>query len=149
MEELSRRAELMVVSKFVALSIESLAPSQVSSIALRKSNPIRREVASRLVHSLRVQLANRYEKQTPIPGKRILNLLEPDMVLWLLGVLQIIFALRVVLRLVRSAGGTRIEAASAPRSERVSIIIVPALNETARIGACLDGLMNQSEAVVE
>jgi dolichol-phosphate mannosyltransferase len=70
------------------------------------------------------------------------------MVLWLLGALQIMFALRVVLRLVRSAGGTRIEAASARRSERVSII-VPALNETARIGACLDGLMNQSEAVVE
>ena len=70
------------------------------------------------------------------------------MVLWLLGALQIIFALRVLLRLVRSVGGTRIEAASAPRSERVSII-VPALNETARIGACLDGLMNQSEAVVE
>ena len=50
-----------------------LAPSQVSSIALRKSNPIRREVASLLVHSLRVQLANRYERQTPIPGKKILD----------------------------------------------------------------------------
>ena len=70
------------------------------------------------------------------------------MVLWLLGALQIILALRVVLRLVRSAGGVRIEAAAAPRSERVSII-VPILNERVRIKACLDGLMGQSGAVAE
>jgi dolichol-phosphate mannosyltransferase len=70
------------------------------------------------------------------------------MVLWILGVLQIILALRVVLRLVRSAGGVRIEAAAAPRSERVSVI-VPVLNERVRIEDCLDGLMGQSDAVAE
>ena len=70
------------------------------------------------------------------------------MVLWLLGALQIILGVRVVLRLIRSAGGVRIEAAQGPRSERVSII-VPVLNETARIRTCLDSLMNQSEAVAE
>ena len=70
------------------------------------------------------------------------------MVLWLLGALQIILGLRVVLRLIRSAGGVRIEASTAPRSERVSVI-VPVLNETARIKACLDGLMAQSGAVAE
>jgi dolichol-phosphate mannosyltransferase len=70
------------------------------------------------------------------------------MVLWLLGALQIILGVRVVLRLIRSAGGVRIEAAHGPRSERVSII-VPVLNETARIRTCLDSLMNQSEAVAE
>jgi dolichol-phosphate mannosyltransferase len=70
------------------------------------------------------------------------------MVLWLLGALQIILGVRVVLRLIRSTGGVRIEAATAPRSERVSII-VPVLNETVRIKACLDGLMGQSDAVTE
>ena len=70
------------------------------------------------------------------------------MVFWLLGALQIILGVRVVLRLIRSAGGVRIEAVTAPRSERVSII-VPVLNETARIKACLDSLMGQSDAVAE
>jgi cellulose synthase/poly-beta-1,6-N-acetylglucosamine synthase-like glycosyltransferase len=70
------------------------------------------------------------------------------MVLWLLGALQIILGVRVVLRLIRSAGGVRIEAAHGPRSERVTII-VPVLNETARIRTCLDSLVNQSEAVAE
>ena len=70
------------------------------------------------------------------------------MVLWLLGALQIILALRVVLRLLRSGGGVRIEAAAAPRFERVSII-VPVLNERVGIKACLDDLMGQSDAVAE
>ena len=70
------------------------------------------------------------------------------MYFWILGALQIILALRVVLRLARSAGGMRIEAAAAPRSERVSII-VPVLNETVRIKACLDSLRGQSDAVTE
>jgi dolichol-phosphate mannosyltransferase len=70
------------------------------------------------------------------------------MVLWLLGALQIILALRVVLRLLRSGGGVRIEAAAAPRSERVSII-VPVLNERVRIKACLDDLMGQSDVFAE
>jgi cellulose synthase/poly-beta-1,6-N-acetylglucosamine synthase-like glycosyltransferase len=70
------------------------------------------------------------------------------MVLWLLEALQIILGVRVLLRLIRSAGGVKIEAATASRSERVSII-VPVLNETARIKACLDGLMSQSDTVAE
>ena len=70
------------------------------------------------------------------------------MVLWLLGALQIILAVRVVLRLVRSAGGVRIAAAKKLGSERVSVI-VPVLNERARIQACLDGLIGQSGAVAE
>ena len=62
--------------------------------------------------------------------------------------LQIILGLRVVLRLIRSRGGTRIEAATGSWSKRVSVI-VPVLNETARIKSCLDGLMAQSDAVTE
>jgi dolichol-phosphate mannosyltransferase len=70
------------------------------------------------------------------------------MVLWFLGALQIILGARVILRLIRSVGGVRIEAATARPSERVSIIL-PVLNETARIKACLDSLVSQSDAVAE
>ena len=42
----------------------------------------------------------------------------------------------------------RIEAAHEPRPERVSVIL-PVLNETARIQACLECLMAQPEAVAE
>jgi dolichol-phosphate mannosyltransferase len=70
------------------------------------------------------------------------------MILGFLGALQIILALRVVIRLIRSAGGVRIETAKVLRSEQVSII-VPVLNETVRIKACLDGLLEQSGTVKE
>src|SRR4029453_1932711 len=70
------------------------------------------------------------------------------MVLWFLGALQVILGARVILRLIRSVGGVRIEAATARPSERVTIIL-PVLNETARIKACLDSLVTQSDAVAE
>jgi dolichol-phosphate mannosyltransferase len=78
----------------------------------------------------------------------MLGVNEPVVILWLLGAMQIILALGVVLRLVRTAGGTRIESASAHRSERVSIIL-PVLNEAERIKACLDCLIRQFKAVAE
>src|SRR5262244_1332656 len=70
------------------------------------------------------------------------------MFLWFLGTLQIILGVHVILRLFRSVGGVRIEVAAARPSERVSIIL-PVLNETARIKACLDSLVTQSDAVAE
>ena len=70
------------------------------------------------------------------------------MILWLLGALQIILALRVVPRLIRTAGGASIEASHEPRSERVSVIL-PVLNETARIKDCLECLIAQPEALAE
>jgi dolichol-phosphate mannosyltransferase len=70
------------------------------------------------------------------------------MLFWFLGALQIILGVRVILRLIRSGGGVRIDAATAPPSERLSII-VPVLNETARINPCLDSLVTQSESVAE
>jgi dolichol-phosphate mannosyltransferase len=70
------------------------------------------------------------------------------MILGLLGALQIILALRVVLRLVQTAGGEKIKATDAPHPGRVSVI-VPVLNETARIKTCLECLIAQSEAVAE
>ena len=45
------------------------------------------------------------------------------MVLWVLSALQIILALRVVRRLVRTAGGARIEVSHESRPERVSVIL--------------------------
>jgi len=62
--------------------------------------------------------------------------------------MQIILALRVVLRLIKTAGGEKIKATSAPHPERVSVI-VPVLNETARIKTCLECLIAQSETVAE
>jgi dolichol-phosphate mannosyltransferase len=70
------------------------------------------------------------------------------MILLLLGAMQIILALRVVLRLIQTAGGEKIKAPSAPHPERVSVI-VPVLNETARIKTCLECLIAQSETVAE
>jgi dolichol-phosphate mannosyltransferase len=70
------------------------------------------------------------------------------MILLLLGAMQIILALRVVLRLIQTAGGEKIKATSAPHPERVSVI-VPVLNETARIKTCLECLIAQSETVAE
>jgi dolichol-phosphate mannosyltransferase len=70
------------------------------------------------------------------------------MILLLLGAMQIILALRVVLRLIQTAGGEKIKATSAPHPERVSVI-VPVVNETARIKTCLECLIAQSETVAE
>jgi dolichol-phosphate mannosyltransferase len=70
------------------------------------------------------------------------------MVLWVLSALQIILALRVVRRLVRTAGGARIEVSHESRPERVSVIL-PVVNEAAHIQACLECLIAQPEAVAE
>jgi dolichol-phosphate mannosyltransferase len=70
------------------------------------------------------------------------------MILALLGALQIFLAFRVVRRLVRTAGGSRIEISHESRPERVSVIL-PVVNEAARIQACLECLMAQPEAVEE
>jgi dolichol-phosphate mannosyltransferase len=70
------------------------------------------------------------------------------MIFWLLGTLQIILAFRVILRLVRTGGGAKIAATNAPHPERVSVLL-PVLNEAARIKVCLDGLIAQSKSVAE
>ena len=70
------------------------------------------------------------------------------MSLWLLVALQIILGVRVILRLIRSAGGVRVATTYESRSERISVI-VPVLNETGRIRPCLDSLLDQPDAVAE
>ena len=77
-----------------------------------------------------------------------LHVSKTHMLLWFLGALQLILGVRVIFRLIRSARGVRIEAATARPSERVSIIL-PVLNETERIKACLDSLVTQSDVVAE
>jgi dolichol-phosphate mannosyltransferase len=70
------------------------------------------------------------------------------MILGLFGALQLLLALRVIFRFVRTAGGDRIEVSNESRREQVSVIL-PVLNEAARIQACLECLVAQTEAVKE
>lgn len=70
------------------------------------------------------------------------------MILALLGALQLLLALRVLRRLIRTAAGSRIEISHESRPEPVSVIL-PVVNEAARIQACLDCLVVQPEAVKE
>lgn len=63
---------------------------------------------------------------------------------------QAILGMRVILRLLRSAGGERVspEEALATEEERVSVI-VPVLNEYNRLSPCLEGLIAQGAEVSE
>ncbi|HXV80911.1 MAG TPA: glycosyltransferase family 2 protein [Candidatus Binatia bacterium] len=70
------------------------------------------------------------------------------MILGLLGAVQVLLALRVLLRFIRTAGGGQIKIVDRSRPERVSVIL-PVLNEAARIQDCLECLMAQPESVVE
>lgn len=70
------------------------------------------------------------------------------MILAIFGALQLLLALGVVLRLVRTAGGSRIEISHESHPEHVSVI-VPVVNEAARVRACLECLIAQPEAVNE
>ncbi|HZU70873.1 MAG TPA: glycosyltransferase family 2 protein [Ktedonobacteraceae bacterium] len=77
--------------------------------------------------------------------KRIFSFLEPMIV-----VAQAFLGIRVILRLLRSAGGERISPKEAlvAGEERVSVI-VPVLNEYDRLSPCLEGLIVQSAEVNE
>ena len=70
------------------------------------------------------------------------------MILALFGALQLFLALRVVQRLLRTAGGSRLEISHESRPEQVSVIL-PVVNEAARIRACLECLVAQPKAVKE
>ncbi len=70
------------------------------------------------------------------------------MILALFGALQLLLALRVIRRLVRTAGGSLIEISHESRPEQVSVIL-PVVNEAPRIRACLECLVVQPEAVRE
>jgi dolichol-phosphate mannosyltransferase len=63
-------------------------------------------------------------------------------ILWLLALIQVTLAIRIFTRMVRSATGTSIVADPRAWHPRGSIsVIVPVLNEYARLGSCLDKLI--------
>ncbi len=64
---------------------------------------------------------------------------------------QALFALRVMYRLLRTAGGERVRPTlqANPGEERRLAIVVPVLNERERLDPCLDGLLEQGEVVAE
>lgn len=71
------------------------------------------------------------------------------LLLALLAVLQAALGLRVVLRLVRTGLAARPVEPTGPVAEAVGsvAILVPTLNEERRLGACLDGLIDQGPEV--
>lgn len=65
-----------------------------------------------------------------------------------IALVQTILALRVIARLVATAGGRRIERQETPVNGQVAVL-VPVLNEVARLAPCLDGLIAQGPEVAE
>ena len=66
----------------------------------------------------------------------------------LLTAAQAALGARVLLRLARTSWGETIRPAPAPAAARASVL-VPVLNEVARLGPCLDGLLLQGPEVAE
>jgi dolichol-phosphate mannosyltransferase len=89
--------------------------------------------------------------------------LKTNRFLILIALAQALLAIRVIWRMVRTAGGERIEprhhckggidrpgngVSNSYRGEHVSVV-VPVLNERNRLSSCLDGLIAQGEEVAE
>lgn len=62
--------------------------------------------------------------------------------------IQLLHGLRVCLRLIRTANGSRIRRTTKVDADRVTVI-VPVLNERKRLAPCLDGLLAQPDAVAD
>ena len=62
----------------------------------------------------------------------------------LLLISQVVLGARVITRLVRTAGGKRLERAS---TDERCVVLVPVLNEEARLGPCLSALAMTNDAV--
>ncbi|MFW6074591.1 MAG: glycosyltransferase [Chloroflexota bacterium] len=65
------------------------------------------------------------------------------------GIIQALLAARVLLRLLRTAGGQTIERSQPDPSAGAVSVIVPVLNEVDRLAPCLDGLTRQGDEVAE
>jgi glycosyltransferase involved in cell wall biosynthesis len=70
------------------------------------------------------------------------------LITWALGALQLVCAAHLLYRWKPLAGKERIHRSDQSSPERVSII-VPVLNEVARLGSCLEGLIAQPAEVNE
>lgn len=62
---------------------------------------------------------------------------------------QTLIGLRVLVRMVRTAGGHTIPASKRSELPEMISVIVPVLNEAERLGSCLEGLTTQGAAVRE
>jgi dolichol-phosphate mannosyltransferase len=62
-----------------------------------------------------------------------------------LAVLQVWAGVRIIARLIRTAGGQRIPVHTAPLPESQATVIVPVLNECHRLGPCLEQLIAQPD----
>jgi dolichol-phosphate mannosyltransferase len=69
-------------------------------------------------------------------------------VLALLAATQVLMAVRVLARMIATAGGAAIRRETAPQEGRIAIVL-PVLNERGRIDACLEMARAQTEEVVE
>jgi dolichol-phosphate mannosyltransferase len=66
----------------------------------------------------------------------------------LLGILQTVLAARVFIRMAKSSGGLVVRTSNQSSPARISILL-PVLNEEARLASCLEGLIAQPEEVAE
>jgi dolichol-phosphate mannosyltransferase len=66
-----------------------------------------------------------------------------------IALLQFALGCRVVARFIQSMRGTRVLECAAPLPDQTVSIILPVLNERARIEGCLQGCMDQTEEVTE
>jgi dolichol-phosphate mannosyltransferase len=66
------------------------------------------------------------------------------------SVLQGMAGLRVIARLVATAGGSRVSRSTRPPSDRAAVtVLVPVLDEVRRLSPCLEGLSRQDAEVTE
>jgi dolichol-phosphate mannosyltransferase len=72
-----------------------------------------------------------------------------NVALLLLAVAQMAAGLRVVIRLLRTARGTRIARSAAPSPRERVTVVVPVLDERQRVMPCLEGVMAQPAEVGE
>ena len=70
------------------------------------------------------------------------------LLLTVFGVIQLVLAVRVLARMIASFGGAPLRQTAASSTTRVTVI-VPVLNEEARLEPCLDGLRRQGPEVTE
>lgn len=70
--------------------------------------------------------------------------------LWLIVAVQLVLGVRVLVRMARSARGTRIDVTTVEHTTPAAIsVIVPVLDEVARLTPCLEGLLAADAAVRE
>ncbi len=67
----------------------------------------------------------------------------------LLALIQFVLGWRVVWRLLATSGGSRVSACTEAEDAEGVSVLVPVLNEYARLGPCLEGLVQQGAEVVE